>query len=153
MCLYGFEPSKLKSEEDCMVSRLAVRKKQFNRLLLDAVDESLSCLGESPKQLIYVQLEKEFDIKKHEIPHKIDKCGRALERIFGQGAAFLEIQIMKNLHAKTNCTFEWHEPEYFYFVRYVTMIKLSFLGVIKEKPVEGLDISVEYKLEGSIENK
>ena len=136
-----------------MVSQLALREKQFNRLLLDAVDESLSCLGESPKQLIYVQLEKEFDIKKHEIPYKIDNCGRALERIFGQGASFLEIQIMKHLHAKTHCTFEWREPEHFYFVRYVTMIKLSFLGVTKEKSAEERVRSAEYKLESAIENK
>jgi len=136
-----------------MVSRPAVREKQFNKLLLSAVDESLSCLGEFPKQLIYVQLEKEFDIKKGEIPYKIGKFGRALERIFGQGASFLEIQIMKHLHSKTNCTFEWREPEHFYFARYVATIKLGFLGVIEEKLVEGKAIHVECKLESPVENK
>ena len=80
---------------------------RFEKLLLAAIDESLSSLGGSAKQAIYYHLEKSFKIKKMEIPLKIEEFTIALEEIFGDGAKLLEIQMMKRLHEKTENTFEY----------------------------------------------
>lgn len=74
---------------------------RFERLLLEAVDESLSTLGDSAKQAIYFHLEKTFKVSKSEIPHKIEEFSNAIEKIFGVGARLLEIQMMQRLHEKS----------------------------------------------------
>jgi len=73
----------------------------FERLLLEAVDEGLASIGESPKQAIYFHLEKGFKIKKQEIPQNIEAFIVAVEKIFGIGATFLETLILTALYEKT----------------------------------------------------
>ena len=58
----------------------------FDQLLLDAIDEGLSGLGEAGKASIYIHLEGIFNIRKQEIPNKLDGFSNALQRIFGLGA-------------------------------------------------------------------
>jgi hypothetical protein len=95
--------------------------RSFERLLLESIDEALSSLGRSTKQAIYFHLEKDFDISKKDIPHKIDEFAKAIEKIFGFGAKFLEIQIMKNLYEKTGNHFEYlPEQDNLIFTEYVT---------------------------------
>lgn len=83
------------------------RNRVFKELLLEAVDEELSSLGDSPKRAIYFYLEKTFNIKKLDIPNKIDEFANAIEKIFGHGAKHLEIQIMKRLYEKIGHSFEY----------------------------------------------
>jgi len=103
------------------------RRQRFNRLLLKAVDEALSSLGEASKKAIYFHLEKSFNIKKREIPQKIEEFANAIEKIFGLGATFLEVLIMKKLYEKIGGNFEWKEPETFAFTEYIAVAKRSFL--------------------------
>jgi hypothetical protein len=86
---------------DSIIGEATPQGKRFKRLLLEAVEESLSTLGETPKQAVYYHLREAFRIERQEIPDKIDEFAFAIERIFGQGAKILEIQIMKSLHEKT----------------------------------------------------
>lgn len=79
----------------------------FQSLLLEAIDEGLASLGDSSKLAIYFHLEKTFDIKKYDIPNRIEEFANAIEAIFGQGAKLLQIQIMKNLHKKLGNKFEY----------------------------------------------
>jgi hypothetical protein len=72
----------------------------FEKLLLEAVDEGLASIGESSKQAIYFHLKKSFNIKKQEIPHNIEAFVYAIEKIFGLGANFLESLILKGLYEK-----------------------------------------------------
>lgn len=112
---------------------------EFNRLLLEAVDEGLSTLGESSKQAIYFHLEKRFDIKKQEIPEKIEVFASAIEKIFGLGANFLEILIMKRLYEKLGRSFRFYGDEGFTFTEYVTAARRSFVEKRKsKKTAEGL---------------
>ena len=76
-------------------------KPDFEKLLLEAVDEGLASIGESSKQAIYFHLERGFNIKKQEIPHNIEAFILAVEKIFGIGANFLETLILKGLYEKT----------------------------------------------------
>jgi hypothetical protein len=102
-------------------------KSKFEKLLLEAVDEGLSSLGEPSKQAIYFHLEKSFNIKKEEIPYKTKSFKEAIEKIFGLGANFLEILIMKRLYEKIGGAFECNESTDFAFTEYVAIAKRSFL--------------------------
>lgn len=86
--------------------------RSFEQILLEAIDEALSSLGESVKKSIYFHVENSFNIKRQEIPQKIDAFSKALEQIFGPGARHLEISFMKSLHAKIKVTCKWPEYEW-----------------------------------------
>jgi DNA-binding transcriptional ArsR family regulator len=90
-----------------LVSQFTLREEKFNDLLLEAVDEALSSLGEPAKVAIYRNLRNTEGIEKSDIPRRIADFSMALEKIFGLGAQRLEIQIMKNLHAKIEVTAKW----------------------------------------------
>jgi hypothetical protein len=102
-------------------------EKEFNAILLEATDEGLSSIGETPKQALYFLLEEKFNIKKQEIPHRIADFEDALERIFGPGAKFLEIIIMKCLYEKVGQTVHLCNPNDFSFTKYVKAVKHSYL--------------------------
>jgi len=125
-----------------------LHKRNFEKLLLEAVDEGLSSLGQSSKQAIYFHLEKSFNIKRQEIPCNLEVFADAIEKIFGSGADFLEILIMKRLHEKTGETFELREPADFAFIEYVATAKRSLLEKnnaknITEKIVQCKEIGTE----------
>ncbi|MCS7124758.1 MAG: hypothetical protein NZ932_05035 [Candidatus Bathyarchaeota archaeon] len=101
-------------------------RKTFDELLLEAVDEALSSLGESAKQSIYFHLQDKFKISRDEIPKRIKEFSEGLERIFGVGARFLEIMIMKRLYAQIGKPLKWNENEEFIFVNYVEAARRSF---------------------------
>ena len=98
----------------------------FEKLLLEAIDEGFSTLGESSKVAIYFQLEKNFKIKKQEIPHRIEEFTNAIERIFGNGAQLVEIRIMKSLFTRVGCNFKsYQSPANLDFTEYIAAIKLA----------------------------
>ncbi len=114
-------------------------KQDFDKLLLEAVDEGLSSLGESSKQAIYFHLEERFNVKKQEIPHKIEAFTDGIEKIFGLGANFLKILIMKQLNKKAGQSLKWPESQDLTFIEYVVAAKRSFLWKKRaEKTDEGL---------------
>jgi len=98
----------------------------FEEILLEAVDEGLSMLGESPKQAIYYHLEKTFKINRMDIPYKIEDFTDAIEKIFGAGAKIIEIQIMKCLFKKVGYKFK-HYPKQknLTFTEYIAAARLS----------------------------
>ena len=73
---------------------------EFEKLLVEAIDESFSSLGESPKQAILFHLENTFNIKKQEISNNIDGFDDALKKTFGPEAYFLEPLIINKLCEK-----------------------------------------------------
>jgi len=109
--------------------------KDFDKLLLEAVDEGLSSVGESSKQAIYFHLEKGFNVKKQEIPYKIDDFEFAIEKIFGLGANFLEILIMKRLYEKVRGRLELRGSQDLTFTEYVASAKRSFLDKKRTKTI------------------
>lgn len=100
---------------------------EFDTLLREAVDEGLSSVGDSSKQAIYFHLEKTFRIEKEEIPLKIEDFAEAIEKIFGLGANFLEILIMKHLYNKIGQGSDQLESvSDFSFGEYVTAARRGF---------------------------
>lgn len=104
-------------------------KKAFNELLLEAIDEAFASLGESAKQSIYYHLKDKFKIAKNEIPNHLKEFAEGLEKIFGAGAQFLEILIMKELYARLGTPLEWDESKELVFVDYVKAARQCFLRV------------------------
>jgi len=94
--------------------------------LLNAIDEALNSLGESVKQSIYFHIENKFSVTRNEIPRNLQGFQVGLEKIFGTGARFIEILIMKNLHSKIGRPLIM-ESEQLEFVEYVDVAKEGFL--------------------------
>ena len=77
---------------------ILLEKKNFDEVIIKAIDETFSLLGASFKESIYIHLEKGYKISKRDIPNKIEEFTEAIETIFGIGAKLLEIHIIKKLH-------------------------------------------------------
>jgi hypothetical protein len=105
---------------------LVTKSRDFDELLLSAIDEALNSLGESVKQSIYFHIEKKFNVARNEIPENLAEFQGGLEKIFGTGARFIEILIMKNLHSKLGFPLKM-ESEQLEFVKYVDAAKEGFL--------------------------
>lgn len=102
------------------------RARDFEELLLEAIDDGLSLLGDSSKQVVYFYLEKTFKMKRLDIPYKIEEFTDAIEKIFGTGAKILEIQIMKCLFKKFGNTFEhYSDQKSLEFTEYIEAVKLA----------------------------
>lgn len=102
-------------------------KKIFERLMLESVDNALASLGDSAREAIYFHLEDKFNIEKNEIPQRVEDFAEGLEKIFGIGAQFLEILIMKNLYERVGQSLEWNKSRELIFTEYVAAAKRSFL--------------------------
>jgi len=101
-------------------------RKAFEKLLLEAVDEALASLGDSARQSIYFHLQRKFKVAKNDIPYRPEDFADGLEKIFGLGARFIEILIMKNLYEKIGQPLEWNESKELVFTEYVAAAKQSF---------------------------
>ena len=107
-------------------NREAEKKTKFEEILLEAIDEGLSLLGESSKQALYIHLEKAVKMNKLDIPYRIEDFADAIEKLFGAGAKILEIHIMKCLFKKVGYNFK-HYPKQknLTFTDYITAVKLK----------------------------
>jgi hypothetical protein len=106
--------------------QLLAKIREFDKLLMNAIDESLNSLGESVKQSIYFHIENNFSVARNDIPVKLVEFQGGLEKIFGTGSRFMEILIMKNLHSKIGLPLHV-EKKQLEFVEYVGAAKESFL--------------------------
>lgn len=75
-------------------------KDLFNLIILKAVDETLTVFGQRCKHALYHHFRHAFQIKKQEIPSKIENFAEALEQIFGAAAKLIELRIIETLHKK-----------------------------------------------------
>jgi hypothetical protein len=103
-----------KADDGVTIGALPTQKgeyeEEFDDLLLETIDETLSSLGEPVKNAVYFHLQTNFSINKDEIPKKINEFSDIILKIFGSGAGRLEIKLMKTLHSKINVIVKW--PEY-----------------------------------------
>jgi|GEM_PF-1890533 len=73
----------------------------FERLLLDAIDESLNALGETVKATVLFLLRKNFNLQRREMPHNPRRFELAFRKILGKkGSEVVEDLILKNLYTK-----------------------------------------------------
>lgn len=83
--------------------KMADPEKEFDEILLEAVDRTLSALGESVKEALYFHLETKFSIKGEIVCRDPSVFSNGLRKIFGPGAKFIEKTIIEFLHRKTEC--------------------------------------------------
>ena len=95
----------------------------FEKLLIEAVDEGLSSLGDSGQEAIYFHLKSTFEIEKHEIPDKIEAFAKALEEIFGGGAKLIQIRIIEALHERVN--------QFKYFPKQGDLVFTEYLAALR----------------------
>jgi hypothetical protein len=101
------------------------RNRFFEKLLLEAIDQGLSSLGDSAKEAVYFYLKRTFSIEKLDIHNKIGEFANAIEEIFGLGAKILEIQIIKCLYEKVGYDFKYFpEKDDLLFTKYVEAASL-----------------------------
>jgi hypothetical protein len=119
------------------VGALTTKSQEFDKFLLSAIDEALNSLGESVKQSIYFHIENKFCVTRTEIPDNLVEFQGGLEKIFGTGAQFIEILIMKHLHTKIGLPL-MIEDEQLEFIKYIAAAKEGFLKKTHEtETVEG----------------
>lgn len=103
-----------------------MKSKTFDTVLLEAIDQALASLGESAKEAIYFHLEEKFKIAKRRIPRHLAEFEDGLEKIFGIGAKYIEILIMKQLYQTIGQPLNWNGQEEFGFTEYVNAAQKTF---------------------------
>ena len=88
----------------------------FRDILLEAVDYGLMVLGEIVRQAIYGQIENHHELKRAEIPERLEAFHTALGSVLGVSAKTVEKLIAKNLYQRLGLNFtprpEWTLIEY-----------------------------------------
>lgn len=82
---------------------------KFKKTLLEAVDYGLLVLGETVRQAIYSHIERNYKVKREEVPERLEAFHKALEGVLGAGAKVVERLIAKNLYQRLNLNFIEHE--------------------------------------------
>ena len=84
---------------------------EFREALLESVDYGLLVLGEIVRQTIYERIEKDHELKRAEIPERLEAFHKALESVLGVSAKTVEKLIAKNLYQRLGLNFTPH-PEW-----------------------------------------
>ena len=72
----------------------------LDKLVLESVDEMLSCLGPESKKMIYDFIKKEYGITKEEIPARLDDFSFAVAKVFGNESGTLDKMFVKRFERK-----------------------------------------------------
>ena len=111
-------------------------QQNFDHLLVQAIDESLSSLGEPVKNGIYSKLMQCLDITVDEIPEHIEEFSGLIHKLFGLGASRLEMLFIKKLNQKAGIEIEMPQYEWplskwinteMTFVEYINVIRQQFI--------------------------
>jgi hypothetical protein len=133
-------------DSDGVNDLMTKRCREFDRLLQAAIDYALVSLGDSVKQAIYFHLESKFNIPRKQVPENLKEFQLGLEKIFGAGARFIEILIMKNLHSKMGMQLNINGAQ-LEFTNYVKAAERDYVQTqttrISVEICEGLDVCAE----------
>lgn len=86
-----------------------VAPSNISEKIIQCVDEGLQVLGESATHAIYFYLERNFQLKKTEIPEKPENFFKAITSLFGEdGAKLIEKTILQKMD---RCFKLKHQPK------------------------------------------
>jgi hypothetical protein len=97
--------------------------KDFEKLLAEAIDESLSSLGESMKLKVYLHLEERFGVHKSEVPFRTASFAQAVDELFGLDAGDLEAHILRRVYEDVGRKTEWSPHSGLTFVEEVKLAR------------------------------
>lgn len=106
-----------------------VSQEEFSRILLEAVDRALLALGETTRHAIYHHVERNDQIKREEIPNRIEDFQNALGSLLGAGTKVVEMLIAQNLYKKMGLNFtrcdNWTLADHVRYAFKQNIVKLS----------------------------
>ena len=80
-------------------------KEEFNKLLLESINEALNILGESTKKVLLYFLKQNYRTEEKEIIKDPELLIHGIRKFFGEvGSAFLESRIIETLYGKLGLT-------------------------------------------------
>jgi KaiC/GvpD/RAD55 family RecA-like ATPase len=86
-------------------------------VLLHAIDNGLLALGEIVRDTIYDRFDRKYQLKREEIPEKLEIFQKALQGMLGAGAKVIETQIAKSFYSSLDIEFtdnvNWTIVDYF----------------------------------------
>jgi hypothetical protein len=94
--------------------------------LVQAVDEALLVPGEIVRTAIYERIERSYQLRREEIPEKLEVFHRALQQLLGAGDKVMEMLIARYLYRRLGLSFERHDG--WTLVDYVNHAKASAGG-------------------------
>ena len=103
-------------------------KNEFKNSLIRAIDECLSLFSTIDKRTVYSVLEKDYGMRKEEIPYRIESFADALEQMLGIGAKLVEIGIIENLHREF--------PKFIFFSKNGDLCFTEYLTSMRESLVQ-----------------
>ena len=81
----------------------------FRDVLLQSIDDALLVPGEIVRAAIYDRVERSYQIRREEIPEKLELFHKALRDLLAAGGEVLERLIAKNLYRRLDLNFNQHE--------------------------------------------
>jgi hypothetical protein len=115
---------------------------KFDQYLLEAIEETLSSLGEVVKNAVFEHLQSDFQINRADIPQEICDFSKIIHKFFGLGAGRLELKIMKTLNSKLQVEFQLTEYEWplskwivneVSFTDYIENLRNSYSETVQKK--------------------
>lgn len=114
---------------------LSAKPQVFNQLLLEAIDDSLSVLGEEPKGALYQYLATMHSLNREDIPDKLDEFSGGLKKALGGASSVIQRIILRKLFQKLGSNFR-EAPE-LEFVDHVKDAKRRFdIMTLRQSPQE-----------------
>ena len=101
-------------------------KETFESTVIDAVDQTLSALGQPIKDAIYRSVEKQFGLTKQQIPCEMALFTHAIEYIFKDAAALVEGNIIKNINREVKGFSYGNKGEELPLVDYIVALQKHF---------------------------
>jgi hypothetical protein len=77
--------------------------------LVLAVDEALLVPGEIVRTAIYDRIERSYQVRREEIPEKLETFHQALQDLTGAGGKVMEKLIAKSLYRRLKLNFTQHD--------------------------------------------
>lgn len=98
-------------------------KADFETAVMEAIDEVFLSFGKPVKAAIYRMLEKNYGIRKEDIPGKPEVFTNAIESTFGDIAKLIEMEIIRSLHAKIK-GFSYKTKRRDFFITYLGALRV-----------------------------
>ena len=97
---------------------MSARTLAFSQLLLEAIDDSLSILGDEPKRALYQYLATMHSLQREEIPDRLEEFSNGLKRALGGASSVIQRIILRKLFQKLGSTFrESQDSEFSDYIR------------------------------------
>jgi len=109
-------------------------QRDFDDILRQAINETLSSLSEKARNAIYENLEK-INIQISEIPNKIEALARCLSETLGQDARIVEVNVVKRLFENIAIPLQSEESDELSLIDYVRRARMKiyekFVGCVR----------------------